>query len=168
MDRGTNIHALSDLTGEHYKGHYIALRLKEPWSEEQKAQALAKAMQMVEINRKWADNENIKLKRVISVLPLPNIAKAWLSKILHVTGYDWFGTFMGRVASDRFTCIGACIQLYRQMGVPLNHYGTGLLGFGTTLFDPILPVRFLSDPAFELITTPVQEPIKQTVKQTIE
>jgi hypothetical protein len=38
------------------------------------------------------------------------------------------------------------------MGVQLNYYGTGLLGFGTSLFDPILPVRFLADPAFVLIT----------------
>ncbi|MBY0357535.1 MAG: hypothetical protein K2W82_05990 [Candidatus Obscuribacterales bacterium] len=37
------------------------------------------------------------------------------------------------------------------MGVKTNSYGTGLLGFGTTLFDPIMPVRFLSDPAFQLL-----------------
>lgn len=59
---------------------------------------------------------------------------------------------MGRVAVDHWTCIGACLELYKRMGVRTNAYGTGLLGFGTTLFDPVMPVRFLSDPAFELIT----------------
>jgi hypothetical protein len=38
------------------------------------------------------------------------------------------------------------------MGVKLNNYGTGLFGFGTTMLDPIMPVRFLADPAFVLIT----------------
>jgi hypothetical protein len=58
---------------------------------------------------------------------------------------------MGRLAEDRWTCIGACLELYERLGVKTNTYGTGLLGFGTTLFDPIMPVRFLSDPAFRLL-----------------
>ena len=61
---------------------------------------------------------------------------------------------MGRLTQDRWTCIGACLELYRRLGVPTASYGTGLLGFGTTLFDPIMPVRFLSDPAFRLLSHP--------------
>ena len=152
MDKGTRIHPLTDLTGPGYKGHYVGLRLKAPWSAEQKVQATQIAEEMVETNRSWAAKENIKLDKVLNALPLPAGWKATLKDKLHVSGYDWFGTFMGRVAQDRWTCIGACIELYRRMGVPLNYYGTGLLGFGTTLFDPILPVRFLSDPALVLIT----------------
>jgi len=152
MDRGTRIHPLEDMTGPAYKGHYVALSLKKPWSEEQKAEATRIAQSMVETNRAWADKENIKLDRVIAILPLPVAVKQKLKEVFKVTGYDWFGTFMGRVAKDRWTCIGACIELDRRMGVPLNYYGTGLLGFGTTFFDPILPVRFLSDPALVLIT----------------
>jgi hypothetical protein len=34
----------------------------------------------------------------------------------------------------------------------VNHYGTGLLGIGTGLLDPIQPQRFLNDPHFELLT----------------
>ena len=152
MDKGTRIHPIYELTGPGYKGHYIALRLREPWTEEKKAQATKIAQQMVETNRNWAAKENVKLDRVLHALPVPEAWRNFLRSQLKVSGYDWFGTFMGRVAQDRWTCIGACIELYRRMGVPLNYYGTGLLGFGTTLFDPILPVRFLSDRAFILIT----------------
>jgi hypothetical protein len=135
--------------------------LKKPWSEEQKAEATRIAQSMVETNRAWADKENIKLDRVIAILPLPVAVKQKLKEVFKVTGYDWFGTFMGRVAKDRWTCIGACIELDRRMGVPLNYYGTGLLGFGTTFFDPILPVRFLSDPALVLITKSDQSQQRQ-------
>jgi hypothetical protein len=158
MDKGTNIHPLTDLTGDGYKGHYVALKLKEPWTFEQKLEATSIAREMVETNRKWAAAENLKLDKFVGRLPLPAPWKNVLKTKLHVSGYDWFGTFMGRVAQERWTCIGACIDLYRRMGVPLNFYGTGLLGFGTTLFDPILPVRFLSDPAFVLITTETKTP----------
>jgi hypothetical protein len=152
MDKGTRIHPLEDLTGPSYKGHYVALKLKEPWTEAQKAEATKIAQSMVEVNRAWAAKENVKLDHVLKLLPLPEPAKLKLKKVFNVTGYDWFGTFMGRVAKEHWTCIGACIELYRRMGVPLNYYGTGLLGFGTTFFDPILPVRFLSDPALVLVT----------------
>ena len=33
-------------------------------------------------------------------------------------GYDWIGLFMGRLAPQRWTCIGACLELYRRLGVP--------------------------------------------------
>jgi hypothetical protein len=157
MDKGASIHPLEDLTGPSYKGHYVALKLKAPWNDEQKAEATRVAQSMVETNHTWADKENVKLDEVIAVLPFPDGWKKKLKTVFKVTGYDWFGTFMGRVAKDRWTCIGACIELYRRMGVPLNYYGTGLLGFGTTFFDPILPVRFLSDPALILITNSSEE-----------
>ena len=63
---------------------------------------------------------------------------------------------MGRLVDHRWTCIGACLELYHRLGVRTNPYGTGLLGFGSTLFDPIMPVRFLSDPAFRLLDVPSQ------------
>lgn len=154
MDKGTRIHPLEELTGPGYKGHYVALRLKEPWTDQQKSEAFTIAQSMVETNHQWAAKEKARLDGIVDALPLRHDTKEWAKNLalLRTSGYDWFGTFMGRVAKDRWTCIGACIELYRRMGVPLNFYGTGLLGFGTTLFDPILPVRFLSDPALVLIT----------------
>jgi hypothetical protein len=151
MEKGAAIHPLTDLTGESYKGYYIALKLASPWNDAQKLEALKMAEDMVARNKAWADRETVKVFGIINALPIPKKWKERLQVVLRPTGYDWFGTFMGRVATDRWTCIGACIEVYQQMGVKLNYYGTGLLGFGTTLFDPILPVRFLSDPAFVLL-----------------
>jgi hypothetical protein len=153
MAKGTMIHPIEELTGASYKGHYVALHLRNPWSAAQEDEATQLAEQMVLINRQWAAAENIRVTKRIDLIPLPESLKTPLRKIFHASGYDWFGTFMGRVTNDRWTCIGAALELYRRMGVKTNKYGTGLLGVGTTLLDPILPVRFLADPAFELITT---------------
>ncbi|MFN8553491.1 MAG: hypothetical protein U0103_18595 [Candidatus Obscuribacterales bacterium] len=152
MDKGTCFHPLEDLTGPAYKGHYVALHLKQPWSETQAAKATEIAESMVALDKQWAAEENIRVSKRIAILPIPEEWKAKLRRTFHASGYDWFGTFMGRVADNRWTCIGACVELYQRMAVPINQYGTGLLGVGTTIFDPILPVRFLADPALELIT----------------
>jgi hypothetical protein len=168
MAKGTIIHQLEELTGPSYKGHYVALHLRKPWSEKQESEATQKAEQMVLSNRQWAAAENVRVSRRIDFIPLPESLKLPLRKIFHASGYDWFGTFMGRVTDDRWTCIGAAVELYKRMGVKTNKYGTGLLGVGTTLLDPIMPVRFLSDPAFELITTNELElaPVsKNTIKR---
>ena len=63
----------------------------------------------------------------------------------------WRAIAVGSRAINRWTCIGACLELYERMGIKTRHYGTGLLGLGTGLLDPIMPVRFLSDPAFKLL-----------------
>jgi hypothetical protein len=151
MAKGACFNPIEDVTGKQFHGYYVGLHLREAWSVEKQQQAFKLASEMVRVNHEWADAENIRVKKRIEFLPLPRFLKDDLIKLFHSTGYDWFGTFMGRIASDRWTCIGACVELYRRMGVRLNFYGTGLLGFGTTLFDPIIPARFLSDPAFELI-----------------
>jgi hypothetical protein len=152
MAKGTIIHPIEELTGPSYKGHYVALHLRQPWSSTQESEATKMAEQMILTNKQWAAAENVRVTKRIDFLPLHESLKAPLRKIFYASGYDWFGTFMGRVTDNRWTCIGAALELYRRMGVKTNKYGTGLLGVGTTLLDPILPVRFLADPAFELIT----------------
>ena len=156
MAKGTIIHPIEDLTGAHYHGYYIGLHLKKPLSKKESDRATEIAEEMVEINRRWAAEENVRVTKRIDLVPLPENWKKPLRAIFYSTGYDWFGTFMGRIATNRWTCIGAALELYKLIGVKTNYYGTGLLGFGTTLFDPILPVRFLADPALELITTSEQ------------
>ncbi|MBU6451101.1 MAG: hypothetical protein KGS72_04930 [Cyanobacteria bacterium REEB67] len=152
MEKGTKIHPIHELTDKGDKTHYIGLHLKNPWNEEQKARAAAIAEEMVAANEKWAAEENARIDKRIDFLPLPADWKAYLKAHIKTSGYDWFGTFMGRTTENRWTCIGSALVLYHLMGVKTNHYGTGLLGYGTTMLDPILPVRFLSDPALELIT----------------
>jgi hypothetical protein len=152
MDRGAFLHDLDVLTIRHEHGDYILLHLSEPWNAEQQDSAAQIAEEMISSNKQWAAQENQNHKAIIDKLPLSLQHKEALEKRFHVSGYDWFGTFMGRIAPNRWTCISACLELYHRMGVKTGSYGTGLLGFGTTIFDPIMPVRFLSDPAFQLVT----------------
>jgi len=154
MVNGAIIQPFQDAARRTKRGHYIALHLAEPWSEQRAQTAYETALEMVSANQRWAAKENEKLHKFVHLLPLPEGGKTFLEKVFHASGYDWFGTFMGRLADDRWTCIGACVELYHRMGVRTNSYGTGLLGFGTTVLDPILPVRFLADPAFRLIMEP--------------
>jgi len=153
MDQGTVLHpAPALLAGLRQRGiHYIVLRLRHGLAPEQAQQAEEIARSMIADNHAWAERSNRRRSALIARLPLPTRARAWLLRRLHTEGYDWLGLFMGRLARDRWTCIGACLELYRRLGVATNPYGTGLLGVGTTLFDPIMPVRFLSDPAFDLL-----------------
>jgi hypothetical protein len=155
MDRGAYLHGVEELTGTlRASGHYIVLRLREGLAPPDVERAQAIALEMIECNRHWAERVNRRRSAALRRVPLPAAAKQALARVLHASGYDWTGLFMGRLADDRWTCIGACLELYHRLGVRTAPYGTGLLGFGTTLFDPIMPVRFLSDPAFRLLTRP--------------
>ena len=153
MDQGAVLHPAPQLlAGLRERGiHYIVLRLREGLSPEQTVRAEEIVRAMLAENRAWAERTNLRRRAVIARLPLPAGARDRLLRVLHSEGYDWLGLFMGRIAAERWTCIGACLELYRRLGVATNPYGTGLLGAGTTLFDPIMPVRFLSDPAFRLL-----------------
>ena len=62
------------------------------------AEATKIAQSMVETNREWASKENVKLDKFLALLPVPEDWKRVLKRVFNVTGYDWFGTFMGRVA----------------------------------------------------------------------
>ena len=153
MDRGTLVHGVEGFTSAQRKaGHYIVLRLRESLTLEQVLRAEEIAREMIEENRSWAERANRRRRAIIARLPLPAAWTEGLTCALRASGYDWLGLFMGRLTEGRWTCIGACLELYRRLGVQTNAYGTGLLGFGTTLFDPIMPVRFLADPAFRLLS----------------
>jgi len=152
MDRGAVLHPVAEFTSAVRRhGHYVVLRLRDAPGEEQVQRAGQIAREMLAENARWRTRVNERRRRIIGRLPLPAGRKAALARRVESSGYDWMGLFMGRLAPHRWTCIGACLELYRRLGVRTNAYGTGLLGFGTTLLDPIMPVRFLSDPAFRLV-----------------
>jgi len=153
MDQGALLHAAEEfLSGLRSRnGHYIVLRLREELTRKQAQRAEEIAREMIAENQAWCERANQRRRAVIEHLPLPRRGREWLIRSLRASGYDWLGLFMGRLVPHRWTCIGACLELYRRLGVKTSAYGTGLLGFGTTLFDPIMPVRFLSDPAFSLL-----------------
>jgi hypothetical protein len=155
MDQGAVLHPVGEYASAlRQHGHYVVLRLKDGLTDEQVRHAEQIAREMIAENRRWRDAVNARRRRILGRLPLPRRLREALAPRLESAGYDWVGLFMGRLAPHRWTCIGACLELYRRLGIPTDSYGTGLLGFGTTLLDPIMPVRFLSDPAFRLLSTP--------------
>ncbi|HMO22904.1 MAG TPA: hypothetical protein PKC98_18230, partial [Candidatus Melainabacteria bacterium] len=85
-------------------------------------------------------------------LPMPQSFRQWLIRKFPMTGYDWTGLLIGQKHSDHWTCVGLCLELYHRLGMKTNQYGIGLFGLGTGLLDPIMPVRFLGDPAFRILS----------------
>lgn len=157
MDRGCTLEPISDVVGE-VIGHYILLKLAKPLDTDQTKALLDNACDMVRENKAWSDARNQAWQRWVESLPMKQTWKEKLSKTYRCTGYDWFGVLAGRLARYNWTCIGASLEVYRRTGIHTNPYGTGLLGFGTTLFDPIMPVRFLNDPALRLLLKNSEEP----------
>jgi hypothetical protein len=109
---------------------------------------------MLAQNAAWRDRTQAARTRFINRLPLPASARGWLVKKLRVTGYDWVGLAIGQKHTNRWTCIGACNELMERVGYELSQaYGTGMLGFGTGLLDPIKPARMLSDRSLRMLTS---------------
>jgi peptidyl-tRNA hydrolase len=154
MEKGVVINDLERLIAAWLrKGeHYIVLKLKQPASAEQIEQATKHARQMLAENIDWRDRTNGRRARIINLLPLPTSWRERLVKRTRATGYDWIGLLVGTLASQRWTCIGSCLEAYRRLGIKTRRYGTGMLGLGTGLLDPIMPVRFLDDPQFNLVS----------------
>lgn len=134
------------------KGHYIVLRLTKPLNEDQRAMVPHLVRVLLDQNNQWRTAAQARRDKLIGSLPLPGSWKEKLSAKFRVTGYDWIGLFAGQRHTDHWTCVGVCLEFYHRLGIKTNDYGTGILGFGTGLLDPIMPVRFLSDPAFRLLT----------------
>lgn len=153
MELGTVFQDLATVTSKQLsKGHYIVVRLQHPITDELINRAYLLAEQMYRDNAEWKKASFARRVWLINCLPLPVAYRQRLIKRFQVTGYDWLGLIVGARASNRWTCVGACITLLERLGVKTNKYGTGLLGLGTGLFNPIMPVRFLADPAFRLLT----------------
>jgi len=47
--------------------------------------------------------------------------------------------------------MGACLEVLNRVGVETHEYGTGLLGLGTGLLNPLMPIRLVRDPAYRLL-----------------
>jgi hypothetical protein len=136
------------------RGHYVVLRPVRPLTAEQLAVIPNVVNIMLAQNAAWRERTQVARTRLINRLPLPAAAKAWLVKKLRVTGYDWVGLAIGQKHSNRWTCIGACCELMERVGYELKQaYGTGMLGFGTGLLDPIKPARMLSDTSLRMLTS---------------
>ncbi len=152
MDKGAVVQSLADVAASNLKyGHYVAMRLTTPLSDEQKTITPALIAIMLRQNAQWKAATQAKRAAFFKRFHVPGALCRLIESKLPVSGYDWWGLFTGRVAKDHWTCIGACLELCSRLGIKTNDYGTGVLGLGTGLFDPIKPVRFLGDTAFHLL-----------------
>lgn len=153
MEKGVVIHRAEAVANKLLeRGHYVVLRLTTPATEVQKSLAPQLSEIMKAQNDAFRDASNLRRARILAWLPLPGFAKGFLAKKFRATGYDWVGLLIGQRHRDRWTCIGICLELYHRLGIKTGNYGTGALGLGTGVLDPIKPARFLSDPAFRVLS----------------
>ncbi len=134
-------------------GMYVILRLVEPLSERKMSVGWEIANFMLEENDRWRKAQQAARDRFFSHLA-PFLPAALLTKLttkFRVTGYDWSGLFIGAQSQAHWTCIACCEEWDERLSLPTIRQGTGLLGLGTGLFDPIMPVRFLNDKAYRLL-----------------
>ncbi|CAN5127712.1 hypothetical protein BH11CYA1_BH11CYA1_06570 [soil metagenome] len=152
MERGAVVQNLREVAETNLKyGHYIALRLSKPLDSRQKEIAPQLVAIMLEQNQQYKGATLARRLAFYQRFHLPQFLRNLIDKKVPVSGYDWWGLFTGRLARDHWTCIGAVLDLYGRLGIKTNNYGTGLIGLGTGLLDPIKPVRFLGDSAFRLL-----------------
>ncbi len=134
------------------RGHYIALEVVQELDDDQLAALPHIVNILLRQNAGYRTAAQARREKLFGKLWLPAAIKQFMIKKFPVTGYDWLGLLIGQRHADRWTCIGICLELLRRLGIKTNEYGTGILGLGTGLFDPIMPVRFLWDLAFRLLT----------------
>jgi len=153
MEDGTVLNPIEQVaTGDARQGHYIVMRQRVPWTEEELLLTEKLVDVMLAENKAWIAKTRAFRDNLCDRLHLPAWLKARVQKRFPITGYDWIGLFMGRRACDHWTCIAAVTELVWRMGRVMRWLGTGLLGLGTGLLDPIAPARFLSEPSLRLLT----------------
>lgn len=165
MPSGIVINSLRALLKVQIKGggHYVVMRPKRAFSYTKNDLALSVIAQMHKVNQEWTVRTTAKRTAQVNfLLPqwlcntpligrLVRPFKAWVLKKYLPTGYDWRGCYAGFIARDRWTCMGACLRVLRTIGVKTKHYGTGIMGLGTGLLNPLQPARFLSEPNFRYL-----------------
>ena len=159
MKYGTVINPLEEVLPRRAKHGITVARVPVvPWTEEDCKLSLMQARAMQRQNKEWVVRRQIGREKLICGLPLPAVLKNALRKFLDqrfaITGYDWFGLFLGRIKMNHWTCIGSVQELLWRMGKTLDQYfGTGLLGAGTSILDPIMPSRFFDLKCYRDLTT---------------
>jgi hypothetical protein len=167
MEKGTVLNPLQEVAATNSnRGHYIALRQVKPLSDVQKSVIPGDVSIMLSQTEQWRSGAIARRQAFYKRFHVPAFLQKLVDKKLVITGYDWYGLFTGRLATDHWTCIGACLELLHRIGVKTNDYGTGVLGLGTGLLDPIMPVRFLSDKAFRLLTVEDEKAYQQVQQKS--
>lgn len=154
MKYGVVLNPLEEvLTRRARRGITVALAPTVPWTAEQCKMSFMVARGMLRQNKEWVVRERARQERLLAFLHLPEFVRRVWSKVFPVTGYDWFGLVLGRTKMGRYTCVGSVQELLWRMGITLDRYfGTGLLGLGTTVLDPIMPARFFDLKCYRMVT----------------
>jgi hypothetical protein len=158
MKYGTVMNPLEEVLPRRAKHGITVARVPVvPWTEEDCKHALLQARSMQRQNKEWVVRSRRSREKLIAALPLPAVLKRKIKEVLDrrfaITGYDWFGLFLGRVKMDHWTCIGSVQELLWRMGKTLDQtFGTGLLGAGTSILDPIMPARFFDLKCYRNLT----------------
>ena len=163
IEKGAIIHTLRALIAQEQKikENYIVLRLKTPLTPEQNARAYQVVEQMLANNKVWKEKVSARRTVWINRIPMPAGLRALLLKYGMSTGYDVIGKYWGGERKDRWSCMAANLFVLRDIGVPVGEYGTGALGICGEV-NPMLPIRFLKDPAYRMLTTVDETTFKQS------
>lgn len=132
--------------------HYIALAPLEELTDQDIDNAYWVAKRMQRENEDYKRRATAHRDRILNHLPMPSSLREWLRAHMQITGYSFLGLFIGRRASDHWTCIGSVIELYHRCGIRTGIYGEGFFGLGTGIGDPIDPTKLLKDKAFRILT----------------
>ncbi len=153
IETGAVVHTLRALIAQEQKikENYIVLRLNQPLNAEQIAEAYKVVERMLAANEVWKEKVSAYRKSWYEWLPMPAGLRAWLLKYGLSTGYDVIGKYWGGERKDRWSCMAANLYVLRAVGVPMGEYGTGAFGICGEV-NPMLPIRFLKDPAYRLLT----------------
>jgi hypothetical protein len=153
MGKGAVVHTLRSLIAleRKMKQHYIVLRLRTPLTAEQNARAFEVAQQMLARNEAWRQETTESRTRLVNKVPMPAACRQWVLVKVLPDGYDWWGMYSGLIHHERWTCMGFSLAVLHAAGVEMRQYGTGLLGLGTGLLNPLMPIRLVRDPAYRLL-----------------
>ncbi len=140
--------------------NYIVLVPSITPTPEQSARAWTYANETLEGNKKWRDAQNERRKRRYTRWFVPGaLSRLLLAKAMS-TGYDVIGKWWGGQRPNRFTCMAHNLLIAKEVGMPVGEYGTGAFGIGGEA-NPMLPIRFLKDAAWRVLTTDDEEALKR-------
>jgi hypothetical protein len=147
MNLGLVLQPLSELKSENF---YVISYPKKPLTALQIEALWLNAQIMLGQNADYKVTHQAKRDRLFALLHkwLPGkFVNKLQAKHGTVDGYDWWGLFLGRIKPGVWTCIAAVLDLLARCGIELaGSYGTGALGLGTSIADPLRPDRLLSEP----------------------
>lgn len=141
---------------------WIALRPVTPFTEEEQQVLFDIAHQMKQENVDCISKWQPRIDWFIGMMPLPREWKDKIKARLQWDGYDYLGVIVGLRRKHTWTCFGSTLEAYFRLckemerrGRPrkfLRHYGSGALGIGTGIFDPLVVVRLLDEPELHLFS----------------